>query len=79
MIVTKKSDEMKMAIQERLVRGITIVPAKGAFTNENREMLIIVITRYELYELEKVIKNTDPNAFTNILVTSNVIGFFRKS
>ncbi len=78
MIVTKKSDEMKMAIQERLVRGITIVPAKGAFTNENREMLIIVITRYELYELEKVIKNIDPNAFTNILVTSNVIGFFRK-
>ena len=78
MIVTKKSDEMKKAIQERLVRGITIVPAKGAFTNESREMLIIVITRYELYELEKVIKSIDANAFTNIIETANVIGFFRK-
>ena len=78
MIVTKKSEEMKQAIQERLVRGITLVPAKGAFTNESREMLIIVITRYELYELERVIQNVDANAFTNILETANVIGFFRK-
>ena len=78
MIVTKKSEEMKQAIQARLVRGITLVPAKGAFTNESREMLIIVITRYELYELERIIKSVDANAFTNILETANVIGFFRK-
>lgn len=78
MIVTKKSDEMKKAIQKKLVRGITIIPAKGAFTNESREMLIIVITRYELYELEKIIKSIDANAFTNIVETANVIGFFRK-
>lgn len=78
MIVTKKSEEMKKAIQERLVRGITILPAKGAFTNENREMLIIVITRYELYELERVINTIDANAFTNIVETASVIGFFRK-
>ena len=78
MIVTKKSEEMKKAIQEKLVRGITIVPAKGAFTNENKEMLIIVITRYELYELERVIKSIDANSFTNIMETASVIGFFRK-
>jgi uncharacterized membrane-anchored protein YitT (DUF2179 family) len=78
MIVTKKSEEMKKSIQEKLVRGITIVPARGAFTNENREVLIIVITRYELYELERVIKNIDANAFTNIMETASVIGFFRK-
>lgn len=78
MIVTKKSEEMKKAIQERLIRGITIVPAKGAFTNENKEMLIIVITRYELYELERVIKSIDANSFTNIMETASVIGFFRK-
>ena len=32
--------------------GITTIPATGAYTNENKEMLMIVITRYELYELE---------------------------
>ncbi|WML27831.1 YitT family protein [Neobacillus sp. OS1-33] len=78
MIITKKTDEMKKAIQERLVRGITILPAKGAFSNEAREMLMVVITRYELYDLERILKEVDPRAFTNIIQTTNIYGFFRK-
>ncbi|HZH59416.1 MAG TPA: YitT family protein [Metabacillus sp.] len=78
MIVTKKADSLKKAIHSRLVRGITMIPAKGAFTNEPKDMLIIVITRYELYDLEKIIKEEDPNAFTNIVQTTGIFGFFRK-
>ena len=58
--------------------GITTIPATGAYTNENKEMLMIVITRYELYELERVIKQVDPGAFTNVLQTVGVFGLFRK-
>ncbi|TCJ04453.1 YitT family protein [Cytobacillus praedii] len=78
MIITKKSEEMKKMIYERLVRGITTVPAKGAFSNESKEMMIIVITRYELFELERIIKEVDPQAFTNIVQTVGILGFFRK-
>lgn len=78
MIITKKADVMKKAIQEKLVRGITILPAKGAFSNEAREMLMVVITRYELFDLERILKEVDPNAFTNIIQTTNIYGFFRK-
>jgi len=41
-------------------------------------MMIIVITRYELYDLEKIINEVDPNAFTNVVQTTQVLGFFRK-
>ncbi|MGG1396360.1 YitT family protein [Bacillus salipaludis] len=78
MIITKKADELKMEIQNKLVRGITMVPAKGAFSNEPRDMLMIVITRYELFDLERIIKEVDPNAFTNIIETAGIYGFFRK-
>ena len=78
MIITKKTSELKEAIHARMVRGITVIPAKGAFSNEPKEMMIIVITRYELYELEHIIKEVDPNAFTNIVETVGVLGFFRK-
>lgn len=78
MIITKKTSELKEAIHARMVRGITVVPAKGAFSNEEREMMIIVITRYELYELEHIIKEVDPQAFTNIVQTTGIFGFFRK-
>ncbi|RDI47795.1 uncharacterized membrane-anchored protein YitT (DUF2179 family) [Falsibacillus pallidus] len=78
MIITKKSEELKTAIHGKLVRGITRVPAKGAFKGEDKEMLIIVITRYELYDLEKIIREVDPNAFTNIVETAGIFGFFRR-
>ncbi|WP_285767602.1 YitT family protein [Peribacillus sp. SI8-4] len=78
MIITKQSEELKQAIHAKLVRGITRVPAKGGFTNENKEMLMIVITRYELYDLERIIKEVDPHAFTNIIETSGIVGTFRR-
>ncbi|MFB3162815.1 YitT family protein [Neobacillus sp. 179-J 1A1 HS] len=78
MIITKKADELKKAIHSQLVRGITMIPAKGAFSNESRDMLMIVITRYELYDLERILAEVDPNAFTNIIQTTGIYGFFRR-
>lgn len=78
MIITKKSEELKKAIQAKLVRGITTVPAKGAYTGETKDMMIIVITRYELFELERIINEVDPGAFTNIVQTAGIMGLFRR-
>lgn len=78
MIVTKNSKDLKQAILTRLTRGATVVPAHGAYSDEGRDMLITVISRYELFELRKIIKEVDPNAFTNIVKTDSVIGLFRK-
>ncbi|GAA0454876.1 YitT family protein [Alkalibacillus silvisoli] len=78
MIVTAKGHDVTKAIHSNMVRGITRVPAKGAFTDEDREMLMIVVTRYELYDLENIVKEADPNSFTNIVQTTGIFGFFRK-
>lgn len=37
---------------------------------------MVVVTRYELYDLEQAVKETDPFAFVNILQTNRVIGEF---
>lgn len=78
MIITNKGGELKKAIHAKLVRGITTIPAKGAFSQEQKDMLMIVLTRYELFDLERIIKEADPEAFTNIVQTTAVFGFFRK-
>ncbi|MDT8859595.1 YitT family protein [Alkalihalobacillus sp. MEB130] len=78
MIVTKQAEVLREAIHERVTRGITRIPAKGGYTYEDKEILMIVITRYELYELKKVIQEVDPTAFTNIVETAGIFGFFRK-
>ncbi|WP_156288842.1 YitT family protein [Oceanobacillus salinisoli] len=78
MIITHKADELQKAIHNKLVRGITILPAKGAYTKSDKSMLYLVITRYELYDLEQIIHEVDPNAFTNIVETAGIYGFFRR-
>src|SRR5690625_6529694 len=61
MIITRKAPALQKAIHEKLVRGITILPAKGAYTGEDKSMMYLVITRYELYDLEQIINEVDPN------------------
>lgn len=78
MIITKHPEELKKAIHAKLVRGITTISVKGGYTNEPKEMLMTVITRYELFDLERIIKEVDPGAFTNIIQTTGIFGFFRK-
>ncbi|TMW71499.1 YitT family protein [Alteribacter natronophilus] len=78
MIVTKNPDEMQRVFHERVVRGVTRIPAKGGYTKEDKEILMIVITRYELYHLRHIIEEVDPTAFTNIIQTTGVVGMFRK-
>ncbi|MFS7422085.1 YitT family protein [Carnobacterium maltaromaticum] len=76
MIVTQHSAEMTIAIKEKLIRGITLLPAKGGFSGADSSVLMVVVTRYELYDLEQAVKETDPFAFVNILQTNRVIGEF---
>lgn len=79
MIVTSKAEELQNAIHGKMIRGITILPAKGAYTGADINMLYLVITRYELYDLENIIKEIDPQAFTNIIQTAGIFGFFRRN
>jgi uncharacterized membrane-anchored protein YitT (DUF2179 family) len=62
----------------KLPRGVTIVKTRGAFTSEERDMLMTVTTRYELAELRKMIIEVDSKAFVNVVQTIDVIGEFRK-
>lgn len=77
-IVTDKAREVQQALYAHLNRGITKISAKGGFTNRDKDVLMVVITRYELYALKRVISETDPSAFTNVVETTAVFGLFRK-
>ena len=78
MIITHKADELQKAIHQTMIRGITILPVQGAYTKSDKHMLYLVITRYELYDLEKIVNEVDPNAFTNVVQTTGVFGLFRR-
>lgn len=55
MIVTNKPDELQEAFFREITRGVTRIPAKGGYTKEDKEILMMVITRYELYHCKKLL------------------------
>ncbi|KRM98722.1 YitT family protein [Loigolactobacillus rennini] len=76
MIVTQKSTALVQAIHQHLIRGITILPARGAYSHQESNVLMVVVTRYELYDIERAVNQTDPAAFVNVMNTTKVMGAF---
>ncbi|MNW13104.1 hypothetical protein D3C71_2109620 [compost metagenome] len=61
-----------------LPRGVSKIKIEGAFSHKEKDMLMTVTTRYELAELKRIIKESDPAAFVNIVETVGVMGAFNR-
>ena len=61
-------------IINNLKRGTTIIPSFGGFTNEEKRMLQVVISRSDYYTVQKNISELDPDAFITVLNAQEVIG-----
>lgn len=77
-IVTSKEDEMIKSLQQQLYRGITILEGRGAYSKNDKSVLMMVLSSYELYEALAVIKMVDEQAFTNVVRSEMVQGYFLK-
>lgn len=76
LVVTNEPEAVIADLQRHLFRGITEIPSRGAFSNKANTTLMIVISRYELYDLKTAVERTDPNSFINFVSTADVAGNF---
>lgn len=76
-IVTKHKEAL-LEKMLKLPRGVTLMKVQGAYSHDESDLLMTVTTRYELADLRKMIKTTDPKAFVNIVETVGVLGEFRR-
>ena len=61
-------------IEKSLVRGATIVNAKGSFTGDNKYIILTVLSPSQAVKLRNFIKENSPGAFLLISNTSEIIG-----
>ena len=74
-IFTKKVKEMADAIAFDMKRGVTVIPAKGWYSKEEREVLMVVTRKTDLNLLLRYVKTIDPDAFLSV---SSVMGVYGK-
>ena len=78
-IITNKGEELEKELLNHFRRGITVLNGRGSFTNNEKSVLYMVVTRYELNEIKDLIGKVDSNAFVNITQSIEVFGNFNKS
>lgn len=72
-IFTKKATEMADAIAFDMKRGVTVIPAKGWYSKEDKDVLMVVTRKTDLNLLLRYVKSIDPDAFLSV---SSVMGVY---
>ncbi len=74
-IFTKRPEELKKRMRD-FIHGATELDGTGLYTNQETTVIMTVVSKYDLTELKRVVKDADPNAFVNIQSTMNLWGKF---
>lgn len=77
MIFTKKLGISK-AIMEQTGRGVTNWDGEGAYTNKTSYILFVMISKYEVGQIKKIVHSIDPHAFMIFTEGCSVDGNFEK-
>ncbi|MDL2257778.1 YitT family protein [Eubacteriales bacterium OttesenSCG-928-K08] len=73
-IITKRPEAILQKIATELGRGITVLPAKGGFSGEDKSMLMTIARRNEIAQTLQIIRTLDPDAFTILSDATAVYG-----
>ncbi|MBC5636423.1 YitT family protein [Ornithinibacillus sp. BX22] len=78
-IVTSKGDQIRKELLQSVYRGITITEGFGGYTEEKKQILMMVVTRYETVKIKEIVRQHDDKAFINIFQTVEIDGEFAKN
>lgn len=73
-IVTDKGDEMSKFLISTSPRGVTIIDAKGAYTMENKTMLMCALKSNEIVEFQRKVLEIDDKSFIIFSESQQIVG-----
>lgn len=76
-IVTDKVDEVSSFIINDIKRGATCFKGKGLYSGAERDMIYVSLTRIDLVKLKANLHLIDPNAFVNVIESTEIMGIGR--
>ena len=74
MIVSNKHKEIMDRIHEALERGTTILEATGGYSSEKRPVIMAVVAKKQLPELQHLVSHIDTEAFVIVMEANEVQG-----
>lgn len=74
-IVSEHTDTIVKEITSGILhRGVTLLHAEGAYTHEEKQVIMCVIKRPQIAEIRRLVRNIDQRAFLVVTDAKNVFG-----
>lgn len=73
-IVTSRPQQVAARINKEMNRGATVISGKGAFTGEERAILMCALTVTEIAALKALVGDEDPTAFVIVSPAQGIFG-----
>ena len=74
LIVSEKNMEIKDKILIDVDRGATILKAVGAYTMEEKDVLLCAARKSQFSQIKRIVREIDPNAFFIVSEVSQILG-----
>lgn len=72
MIVTVKPDDVGAAVSETFECGITVMDAKGYYSDQHKTILYVVLNRFQIESLKQIVADVDPTAYVSVSEVADV-------
>lgn len=76
--IVTRNQKLGEKVNHLLYRGVTSWRGWGEYSHNDEVIHMVVINKYELRALKRLIKEEDPNAFVQIISPDMIIGNFEK-
>ena len=73
-IISEKSEQIRDAILSQVDRGVTMLHGAGGFSHHETEIILSIISNYELPKIEQLARAIDPSCFMIISRVTEVWG-----
>lgn len=73
-IISKQVEEIRQAILAQVDRGVTMLYGEGGYKQEQKQIVLSIVSNRELPQVEKLIRQIDPEAFMIISRVTEVRG-----
>ncbi len=73
-IISDRWDEIAPEVLNKMHRGVTYIPCRGAYTNQDKTLVYILTKTIELSRIRRIVLEKDPKAIISIIDTREVIG-----
>ncbi|MBQ4527265.1 MAG: YitT family protein [Clostridia bacterium] len=76
-IITDNAENVSKEIISVLKHTVTLIPAKGMFSGNETNLLICIINKHQIFELQKILRKY-PQTFAYISGVNETVGNFKK-